>query len=145
MNSLRRQDIAPLRRSRLLALPLVVLSALAYLGSMAHFALVQHSTCLEHGEVVHGEVEEGHASEGLRASFEDERLARTDAAPVAVHGVEAHCAHTFFRRVAPPPVGATLAEVPQSPSGPVLLTADAQVEPPVGWLFLAPKSSPPRV
>jgi hypothetical protein len=127
-----------------LALPLVVLSALAYLGSAAHFALVQHSTCLEHGEVVHGEGEQGHASEELRASFEDERLARTDAAPVSVHGVEAHCAHLFFRRVVSPPVGATLAEVQPCPSGPVLLTADAPVEPPVGWLFLAPKSSPPR-
>jgi hypothetical protein len=128
-----------------LALPLVVLSALAYLGSAAHFTLVQHSTCLEHGEVVHGEVEQGHASEGMHASFDDERLARTDAAPVSVHGVEAHCAHTFFRRVTAPPAGATLAEVQQRPSGPVLLTADAQVEPPVGRLFLAPKSSPPRV
>jgi hypothetical protein len=127
-----------------LALPLVVLCALAYLGSAAHFVLVQHSTCLEHGEVVHGEGEEGHASEGMRASFEDERLARTDATPASVHGVEAHCAHAFFRRVAPPPVGMTLAEVQPRPSGPALLTADAPVEPPVGWLFLAPKSSPPR-
>ena len=145
MNSLSRQDLAPLRWPRLLALPLVVLSALAYLGSAAHFTLVQHSTCLEHGEVVHGEVEEGHASEGMRASFEDERLARTDVAPVAVHGVEAHCAHTFFRRVAVPLVGATLVDVQPCPSGPSLLTAGAPVEPPVGWLFLAPKSSPPHV
>jgi hypothetical protein len=122
----------------------VVLSALAYLGSAAHFALVQHSTCLEHGEVVHGEGEEGHASEGVRASFEDERLARTDAMPASMHGVEAHCAHTFVRRVAPPPVGTALAEVQQRSSGPALLRADVQVEPPVGWLFLAPKSSPPR-
>ncbi len=145
MNSLSRQDLAPLRWPRLLALPLVVLSALAYLGSAAHFALVQHSTCLEHGEVVHGEGEQGHASEGMRASFEDERLARTDAAPVSVHGVEAHCAHTFFRRVTAPPAGTTLVEVQQRPEGPSLLTAGVPVEPPVGWLFLAPKSSPPHV
>lgn len=43
------------RRPRLLALPWVLLCVLAYLGSAAHFALVRHSTCLEHGELVHEE------------------------------------------------------------------------------------------
>ncbi|HSP79148.1 MAG TPA: hypothetical protein VLQ93_11495, partial [Myxococcaceae bacterium] len=72
------------RGSRLLALPLVLVCALAYLGSAAHFVLVQPRTCLEHGEMVHGdEVEQGHGPE--RASFSDERLTRTDAVP-SVHG-----------------------------------------------------------
>jgi hypothetical protein len=131
-------------RSRLLALPLVLLCALAYLGSAAHFFLVQHSTCLEHGELLHeGEVEQGDASV-VPASFADERLTRADAMASVPHGVEAHCSHVFLRRVAPPPVGVMLSlEAPVS-SGPLLQAHGVAWEPPVAWLHVAPKSSPPR-
>jgi hypothetical protein len=133
------------RGSRLLALPLVLVCVLAYLGSAAHFVLVQHRTCLEHGEVVHGdEVEQGHGSETVRASFSDERLTRTDAV-ASVHGADVHCAHTVLRRVASPPVGVMLSEEVPAPEGPVLLADSGHVEPPVEWLHLAPKSSPPRI
>lgn len=133
------------RGSRLLPLPLVLVCALAYLGSAAHFVLVQHRTCLEHGEMVHGdEVAQGHGLERVRASFSDERLTRTDAVP-SVHGAEAHCAHTVVRRVASPPVGVMLSEEVPAPEGPVLLVDSGHVEQPVEWLHLAPKSSPPSI
>ncbi len=140
-----RQEPALYQRPRLLALPLVLMCVLAYLGSAAHFFLVQHAPCIEHGDMVHeGGAEQGEASVQVRESFEDERLTRADA-PVSVHGADAHCAHVFLRRVVQPPVGMML-----SPEAPVLseqvLEADSvAVEPQVAWLHLAPKSSPPRV
>ncbi|WP_257458519.1 hypothetical protein [Archangium lipolyticum] len=134
------------RRSRLLALPLVLLCVLAYLGSVAHFVLVQHATCLEHGELLHeGGVEQGDAPvQVVRVSFEDERITGSDA-QASVHGADAHCAHVFLRRVAPPPAGVMLS--PEEPvlSGPVFVADSEAVEPPVEWLHLAPKSSPPVV
>ncbi len=131
------------RRSRLLALPLVLLCVLAYLGSVAHFVLVQHATCLEHGELVHeAGVEQGDAPVQLRVTFADERITRSDA-QASVHGADAHCAHVFLRRVAPPPAGVMLS--PEAPvlSGLVLEASSETVEPQVEWLHLAPKSSPP--
>jgi hypothetical protein len=131
------------RRSRLLALPLVVLCVLAYLGSAAHFVLVQHATCLEHGELVHGaQVEQGDVPVQPRESFADERVTRSEA-QASVHGADAHCAHVFLRRMEPPPAGVML-----SLEAPVLsvlvLEADSEtVEPQVECLHLAPKSSPP--
>jgi hypothetical protein len=133
------------RRSRLLALPLVLVCALAYMGSAAHFVLVQHRTCLEHGEMVHeGEVEQGEAPGQVRASFADKRLTSGEA-QASVHGSDAHCAHVFLRRAAPSPAGVMLSLEAPIQSGPVLQADSVAVEPPVAWLHLAPKSSPPRV
>jgi hypothetical protein len=127
------------RRSRLVALVCV----LAYLGGAAHFVLVRHHTCLEHGDLVHeGEVEQGEVPGQVRESFADKRLTSAEA-QVSVHGSDAHCSHVFLRRAAPSPIGVMLSlEVPV-PSGPVLEEDSVAVEPPVGWLHLAPKSSPP--
>jgi hypothetical protein len=133
------------RRSRLLALPVALVCVLAYLGSAAHFVLVQHRTCLEHGEMVHeGEVEQGKASGQGRASFADKRVARAEA-PSSVHGADAHCAQVFLRRATPSPSGVMLSlEVPVQ-SEPVLEAVSVAVEPQVDCLHLAPKCSPPRV
>lgn len=131
-------------RPRLLALPLVVLCAMAYLGSAAHFALVQHATCLEHGEVIHLDSEEGVAQpQRAQASFTDERLTGTGQEAQLGHGAEAHCTHTVLRRE-----GLTQARW-------YLSTLEALAEPgqslawqqplpePVARLRLAPKASPP--
>lgn len=145
VNRLHRQEPALYRRPRLLALPLVVLCALAYLGSAAHFFLVQHAPCVEHGDMVHeAGAEQGEASVQVRESFEDERLTRADA-QASVHGADAHCAHVFLRRVVQPPAGVMLS--PEAPvlSGQVLEVHSVAVEPQVAWLHLAPKSSPPRL
>lgn len=139
--STRRLSVS-LVRSRLLALPLVLVCALAYVGNVMHFALVQHATCLEHGELVH--VEEGSAVAGqVEASFDDARVAsRPDV--VEAHDMDAHCAHVFFRREAPPPPQGTavLAAVPTR-SAPALAVFRFHAEP-VARLHLAPKASPPR-
>lgn len=145
MSRLHRQEPALYRRPRLLALPLVVLCALAYLGSAAHFFLVQHNTCVEHGELLHeAGAEQGEAPLEVRESFEDERFTRADA-QASVHGSDAHCAHVFLRRVVQPPAGVMLS--PEAPvlSGQVLEVDSVAVEPQVACLHLAPKSSPPRV
>lgn len=133
-----------LHRPRLLALPLVVLCALAYLGSAAHFTLVQHTTCAEHGEVVHAGEEGLHAQPGVvPESFADSRVDGAGSEPSVSHGVEAHCAHTFFRREGlPPPVQSLLTVEAPARSGSVL-TRQAFHSEPVARLRLAPKSSPP--
>lgn len=144
VNRAHRSEPALSRRPRLLALPLVLLCVLAYLGSAAHFALVQHTTCLEHGELVHEEgIEQGDALAQPRPSFADARIACTDAR-VSVHSADAHCVHAFLRRAVPPPVGGMLSSEAPVLEGRVLKTDSVAVEPPVAWLHLAPKSSPPR-
>jgi hypothetical protein len=135
-----------LHRPRLLALPLVVLCMLAYLGSVAHFALVQHTLCPEHGEMVHAGEEGNHARLGpVQESFDDSRVASSAGEATVSHGSEAHCAHAFFRRELLPPAagGPLLTEAPAS-SGPVSVRAQGQSEP-VARLRVAPKASPPHV
>lgn len=140
-----RHEPLKLHRSRPLALPLVLLCVLAYLGSVAHFVLVQHRTCLEHGDLLHAEaVEPGAALTPAAPSFDDERFTRGDAV-VAEHGSDAHCAHVFLRRVlAPSSSGEPVARV-AAPEGVVQAPPSGSVEPPVAPLHLAPKASPPRV
>ncbi|MFP2924660.1 hypothetical protein ACLESO_05470 [Pyxidicoccus sp. 3LG] len=130
-------------RSRLLALPLVLVCALAYVGSVMHFALVQHATCLEHGEVVHVESVKSHGPGHVEDSFDDARVAsRRDA--VETHGADAHCVHAFFRREAPPPPeGGSIVSVVPARSAPALAVFRFHSEP-VARLHLAPKASPPR-
>lgn len=133
-------------RSRLWALPLVLLCAVAYLGSATHFALEWHSVCLEHGETVHvSEVRAAvHLAEG-EVSFEDSRIASTGQVGVESHGSDAHCAHAFFRREAPPPsTGVVLLALQRSEPEPERFE-DVRLPEPVSRLRLAPKSSPPSI
>ena len=133
-----------LSRSRLLALPLVAFCAVVYLGSATHFALVQHSTCLEHGEVLHLE-EGGGSAQAQRpeASFTDERFTSASRGAQISHGAEAHCSHASLRRETLMPAAGYLAAPgleSESSRGP----AHEQLLPePVARLRLAPKSSPP--
>lgn len=134
------------RRPRPLALPWVVLCLLAYLGSAAHFVLVQHRTCLEHGELVHEDGTGSSESPGRsHESFEDARIAATGELPAAAHGAEAHCAHALLRRDVLPPVQEWPTLRVPVPEGPEAVAVVESVEPPVAWLRLAPKASPPRV
>ncbi|WP_426731704.1 hypothetical protein [Myxococcus faecalis] len=130
-------------RSRLLALPLAAVCALAYMGTVLHFAMVQHATCLEHGEVVHVEEGGSHTAPVAEESFDDVRLTSRDDAPVG-HGSEAHCVHTLIRREGPPPTEVTpvITRVPTR-SSPALAVFRFHAEP-VARLHLAPKASPPR-
>ena len=144
LSSLARQHQNP-RRPRLLALPLVVLCALAYLGSAAHFALVQHETCAEHGETIHaGEVHARGPAE-VEKSFADSRIVGTRQLARVSHGAETHCAHTFFRREAPPPPKGEVVSVELSATSGPTRAADVVLPEPVERLRLAPKCSPPHV
>ncbi|WP_164016934.1 hypothetical protein [Pyxidicoccus trucidator] len=140
--STHRQPVS-LVRSRRLALPLALVCALAYVGSVMHFALVQHVTCLEHGEVIHVEDAGAHGAGEVEDSFDDARVASRREA-VEAHGMDAHCVHAFFRREAPPPVESTaLLSVAPTRSAPALAVFRFHAEP-VARLHLAPKASPPR-
>jgi hypothetical protein len=133
-----------LSRARLLAVPWVLVCVLVYLGSVLHFALVQHTTCFVHGDVMH--VSDAPAHEGpLEESFDDARVARAPESTAAPHGGEAHCHHAFFRREAPPPAeSAPLVEAVSTRSSPALAVFRFHAAP-VALLRLAPKLSPPLV
>jgi hypothetical protein len=134
------------RRSRLVALPLVVLCALAYLGSAAHFAFVRHSVCAEHGEAIHLEEVRASASPAEEEeSFTDSRLARTSHLALGSHGADVHCAHAFCRREAPPPSAGTVIAASVSTGSVSERFADVVPPEPVERLRLAPKASPPSV
>jgi len=142
-----RSDHHPLRsshRQRLLALPIVALCVVVYAGNAAHFALVQHSTCLEHGEVMHLDGEGLTAQpQRLEASFIDERFARPDQGARIRHGAEAHCTHAFLRRESLVPASWCL-PWPEAMAESGRSFGLEQVPPePVARLRLAPKSSPP--
>ncbi|NVI99554.1 hypothetical protein HV824_15690 [Myxococcus sp. AM009] len=140
--STHRQSVSSVR-SRRLALPFALVCVLAYMGSVMHFALVQHATCLEHGEVMHVEARDAHGAGHVEVSFDDVRVAskRTEADS---HGADAHCVHAFFRREAPPPQQDTPSRlVAPARSEPALAVFRFHAEP-VARLHLAPKASPPR-
>lgn len=141
-----RHSPGSLDRPRLLALPFVVLCALAYAGNVAHFALVQHATCLEHGEVIHASEAQAHAQPQAVEQSSTEtgvRITRASPAAMASHDAEAHCAHTFLRREGLPPPAELLLPL-EAPvlSGPAPMLEQIHPEP-VARLRLAPKLSPP--
>jgi hypothetical protein len=141
-----RHSPGSLHRPRLLALPFVVLCALAYAGNVAHFVLVQHATCLEHGEVIHAGEGQAHEQPRVVAQSAAEAGVRvTQASPEATasHDAEAHCAHTFLRREGlTPPAEVLLAVEAPEVSGPAPMLQRFHPEP-VARLRLAPKLSPP--
>jgi hypothetical protein len=132
------------RRSRLLALPFVVLCAVVYVGSAAHFALVQHSTCFEHGEAIHsGEEEVAAQPQRLEVSFTDQRFTRSSQLERAGHGAEAHCTHTSLRRESLVPTALCLPMHESPAESAHVLGLEQLPSEPVARLRLAPKSSPP--
>ena len=139
-----RREQAQHRWPRLLALPVVLLCALAYLGGMAHFVLVQHRTCLEHGDLLHADTAAPGALLAQALSFEDERFTGAEAVE-AGHGSDAHCAQALTRRELPAAVDVLSVRRVPPPEGPGLAPVREAVAPPVAWLHLAPKASPPRV
>ncbi|RKI63586.1 hypothetical protein D7X55_19780 [Corallococcus sp. AB049A] len=128
-----------------MALPWVLVCVLVYVGSVLHFALVQHTTCLEHGDVMHvsdAASHDGPLEEAL--SFDDARVAKAPVSTATPHGGEAHCHHAFFRREVPPPAGsAPVVAAVSTRSSPALAVFRFHAAP-VALLRLAPKSSPPR-
>ncbi|NPD25386.1 hypothetical protein [Corallococcus exiguus] len=145
MSRLRRHLSTSRSLPRLLALPWVLVCVLVYVGSVLHFALVQHTTCLEHGDVMHVSDASSHGGPLEEAlSFDDARVARAPVSKATPHGGEAHCHHAFLRREAPPPAeSAPVMAAGSTRSSPALAVFRFHAAP-VALLRLAPKSSPPR-
>lgn len=123
----------------------MLLCVLAYLGSAAHFALVRHSFCVEHGESVHvDEVPSQASSAQVERSFADSRVACASQLARLSHGAEAHCTHHFHRRELQPPPAAGVSSVEAPPESRGVLSAAILFPEPIARLRLAPKSSPPR-
>ncbi|MCY1045753.1 hypothetical protein OV208_30850 [Corallococcus sp. bb12-1] len=145
MSRLRRHPSTNRPASRLLAWQWVLVCVLAYVGSVLHFALVQHTTCLEHGDVMHVSEAPSHGGPSEEeVSFDDARVARAPQAQAVPHSAEAHCHHAFLRREAPPPAeSAPMLVAVSTRSSPALAVFRFHAAP-VALLRLAPKLSPPR-
>jgi hypothetical protein len=129
-------------RSRLLALPFVMLCAMVYLSSAAHFALVEHGACLEHGEVIHlGELREGARPRPPEVSVSDEHSI-WESQEIS-EGDEDHCTEAFLRRegLARPAWCLLVLEL-AGREYPAPALEHVHLEP-VARLRLAPKASPP--
>ena len=127
------------------ALPtLIALALVAQFSQSAHYALVSHSVCSEHGEMVHGR---GHLdvdpSRGKPGSVKGDGKASVKAGEHHDGDAHDHCPvmNRPRERIALPPVD-VVNVVPLPPD--VAMTFD-RAESPVGAdpLFNAPKSSPP--
>lgn len=129
------------------ALPtLIALALVAQFSQSAHFALVSHSVCSEHGEMVHGH---GHLAVGPeRGAPHAAKATQDDAKPSVAaadhHDADAHehcpVMNNQRERIVLPPVD-VVNIVPLPPDVAMMFHAP---EPLAGdLLFVAPKSSPP--
>ncbi len=122
---------------RLFAGALALALALGQVAAAAHFALVRHATCLDHGLAVHVGAESGHAHHPKTSS-----PAWVEGDDSSDHGHE-HCAVAAVRRDAPAEVGA-----PRSATlcarGPLAAMPERAGAPGSDAVWrLAPKQSPP--
>lgn len=128
---------------RALASLVALLLTLSSLGQVAHFALVPHAICAEHGELVElseraSHVAASHAepasNDGTRAAA-PEQVSEHDHCQVLARGQreQALPASPAARILPPASVAAELAWAPQTAGFPR-----------VSALLLAPKTSPPR-
>jgi hypothetical protein len=121
-----------------LALALVLVAG--QVADSSHYLLVKHSTCPEHGEIVHG----AEAAHGAVAGVEGQTPATpadSDSNDVEGHG---HCASSTLRReqakLGEPDLAA---QVAIAPAGTALAEARAPLPPRTALFLLAPKNSPP--
>lgn len=62
----------------------------AQLATVFHLALVEHVTCLEHGELVHADAEEHHHGSNARSTHEESAHKSSPAGPLASSTEEDH-------------------------------------------------------
>jgi hypothetical protein len=124
--------------ARLGASALVAVLLCAQLGGALHFAVVQHVSCAEHGELV----EIGADADARAARVATHETVRAD--DTTIHGHD-HCAVSAIRRE-PIHSVAPLALAARLPNAAITDASIARHEPPraIAILDLAPKSSPPR-
>ncbi|MBX7101014.1 MAG: hypothetical protein K1X89_25080 [Myxococcaceae bacterium] len=126
---------------RFAALMTGVLLVAGQLSSLAHFALVRHARCAEHGELVHAQGEGALTSAAPRASPGPAVQAR--ALAEESHGHD-HCVLGIARRSgALIPVQPALTLTAPHDAGVMTAPVSHPAGPSVALLRLAPKSSPP--
>jgi hypothetical protein len=129
---------------RLLAALVALLLTASALGQAAHFLLVPHAICAEHGELLELSEGEGHVAGEHETGAENARDTHASA-PEAVATHE-HCevlARGQREQALPgTPVAALLPAVP--PARVVSFSEQLAPAPSVSCLALAPKTSPPR-
>ena len=130
-------------QTRLLLSLVGVACLLAQLASAAHFALIGHRVCAEHGALVHSD--HSHSAAEIAALEGRSQLAAALTALVEseLHGHE-HCG-VFGERRERLAVRAREAWLPAFASAPLVTSLDWRAAPgnPVPLLFRAPKGSPP--
>lgn len=126
---------------------MLVCAVAAQASTLAHLALVKHSVCLEHGELIH-DAEHAHSSVASNASSGPQTarvlLETRDADEDAATHFHAHCAVTAHRRAqaafrAAPSINVRLAAIPRA--APALPRPERAFGRTV--LHFAPKCSPP--
>jgi hypothetical protein len=116
----------------------------AQMLSIGHLVLVRHSTCAEHGDVIHGpagEPHEGRFAESLSSS--DGTVAGTVPQAEGGHDHCLICTTTRERFALTPPVRTSVDQV--GPSVSLVSPSHTGAMAPVAVLVFSPKNSPPAV
>lgn len=131
------------RTARWLTIPLSAICLVAQLSSAAHFVLVRHEMCLEHGQAMDSALGHGVAREATRAQI-DAAAGIRSASGIAREHAHDHCLLAYDRRESVSPVRDAGTLVAARPTHVVALVADDAARPARVAIFrLAPKSSPP--
>src|SRR4051812_969189 len=115
-----RATTGPLQATRLLAIALAAFSLCAEVARYAHLALVPHTRCAEHGELVEGGGASASAAEA--APLELPAVSSAEAPGEAGDHGHDHCAiasSVSSRASAPPPSDTITPAAPAEPQGPV--------------------------
>lgn len=128
---------------RVLATWLSLLLTASALGQTAHFLLVPHTICAEHGELLELGETPAHAA---RATDEAATQGSSVSSAPSAAAEHDHCqVLARGQRQQALPRAAAIAVLPAAPAVRLARLAERQVEPrPLAALALAPKTSPPR-
>lgn len=132
--------------ARFSALLVAIACAAAQLSSTLHFALVAHTVCDEHAELIHESEGGHHHSHATRAPEPQVPAGQANVVATGAHDDDhAHCATFSDRRerlaVAPRTLDAIVLAPPASSE--LKLQDGARGSPVIPLLLQAPKSSPP--
>ena len=136
-----RKAASPLLRA--LAAFVAVLLTASSLGQIAHFWLVPHAVCTEHGELLELSADADHAGQphAEMASAADEEAAAVSADDAGSHD---HCEILARgQRQLALPAPSLVALVPAAASSSLALVEASATSRPLATLSVAPKTSPP--
>jgi hypothetical protein len=128
---------------RALAAFVAVLLTASSLGQIAHFLLVPHAVCADHGELLELSTESDHAGQH---HAEAEPPADDEAAAVSPEDATSHDHCEVLasgQRQLALPAASVVALVPAAASSSLALVETSAISRPLATLSLAPKTSPP--